>query len=184
MALADTELEPRAWVERLAIQDLIYRYSDALTRADWKQAEALFAADAIWEYPQQGLRFDSRTAFMEFLAANSTLEMIIQTPHAPVITLLPPDQAQATTTIHEWMRGVTSVEGVVAGDAVQKGDEINLEVYGIYYDDITRIDGDWKFTHRLYVPIYIATGAVTGEAVTPRSELLRTQSGELLRASE
>jgi hypothetical protein len=73
------------------------------------------------------------------------------------------------------MRGVTSVEGVVAGDAVQKGDEINLEVYGIYYDDITRIDSDWKFTHRLYVPIYIATGAVTGEVVTPRSELLRTQ---------
>jgi hypothetical protein len=110
---------------------------------------------------------------MEFLAANSTFEMLIQTPHAPVITLLPPDQAQATTTIHEWMRGVTSTEGVVAGDAVQKGDEINLEVYGVYYDDIAKIDGEWKFTHRLYVPTYIATGAVTGDVVTPRSDLLR-----------
>jgi hypothetical protein len=173
MALADTDLELRGWLDRLAIQDLIYRYSDALTRADWKQCAALYAADAVWEYPQQGLRFDSRTAFMEFLAANSTFEMLIQTPHAPVITLLSPDQAQATTTIHEWMRGVTSVEGVVAGDAVQKGDEINMEVYGVYYDDIAKIDGEWKFTHRLYVPMYNSQGCVTGDVITPRSGLLR-----------
>jgi hypothetical protein len=39
MALAETEVELRAWLDRLAIQDLIYRHSDALTRADWKQAE-------------------------------------------------------------------------------------------------------------------------------------------------
>ena len=29
MALTETEVEVRAWLDRLAIQDLIYRYSDA-----------------------------------------------------------------------------------------------------------------------------------------------------------
>ncbi|MDT5044423.1 MAG: hypothetical protein QOG75_276, partial [Mycobacterium sp.] len=29
------ETELREWLDRLAIQDLIYRYSDAVTRADW-----------------------------------------------------------------------------------------------------------------------------------------------------
>jgi hypothetical protein len=175
VALADTELELRSWLDRLAIQDLIYRHSDAVTRSDWAQCEALYAPQAIWESPRLGLRFDRTTALMEMLAGTSTFEMMIQTPHAPVITLLPPDQAQATTTIHEWERGVTSVDGVVAGDSVQTGDEINLEVYGIYYDDIARIDGEWKFTHRLYVPIYVGTGAVTGDVITPRSGLLRNQ---------
>jgi hypothetical protein len=94
-----------------------------------------------------------------------------------MITLVPPDRAQATTTIHEWGRGVSSIDGVVAGDHVQTGAEIKLEVYGIYYDDLARIDGEWKFTHRLYVPIYVGTGAVTSDVVTSRSQLLRTQSG-------
>jgi hypothetical protein len=96
------------------------------------------------------------------LGSTATFEILIQTPHAPVIALLPPDLAQATTTIHEWGRGVTPFDGVVAGDPVQKGEEVNLEVYGVYYDDIARVDGEWKFTHRLYVPIYIATGAGDG----------------------
>ena len=51
MAVAQTEVELREWLDRLAIQDLIYRYSDAVTRADWQQCEAVFALDAIWESP-------------------------------------------------------------------------------------------------------------------------------------
>ena len=34
--------EIRKWLDRLAIQDLINRYSDAVTRADWDQCEAVF----------------------------------------------------------------------------------------------------------------------------------------------
>jgi hypothetical protein len=44
MALAETEVEVPAWLDRLAIQDLIYRSSDALTRADLKQFAPHFAA--------------------------------------------------------------------------------------------------------------------------------------------
>jgi hypothetical protein len=31
------------WLDRLANQDLIYRYSDAVTRADWQQCEAVWS---------------------------------------------------------------------------------------------------------------------------------------------
>jgi hypothetical protein len=171
MALAETEVEVRAFLDRLAIQDLIYRHSDATTRADWAQCEALYVPDAIWEQPAYGIHFDSAAAFLEMLKGTSTSEVLIQTPHAPVINLIAPDRAQATTTIHEWIRGVSPIDSADG----QTGDEVNFEAYGIYYDDIARIDGEWKFTHRLHVPVYIATGAVTGDVVTPRSGLLRPE---------
>jgi hypothetical protein len=172
MALADTELEVRAWLDRLAIQDLIYRYSDAVTRADWGQCEAVFAADAIWEIPAYGLRYDSAAAFIAMLKGTSTSEVLIQTPHAPVIKLIGPEKAQATTTIHEWSRMVATVNSATLD--VRTGQDVNQEEYGVYYDDIGRIDGEWKFTHRRYIPIYNSRGCVTGDVLTPRSGLLRT----------
>jgi len=60
MAVTQTEAELREWLDRLAIQDLIYRYSDAVTRADWHQCEAVFSPDATWESPILGLRHESR----------------------------------------------------------------------------------------------------------------------------
>jgi hypothetical protein len=41
--------ELRAWIDRQAIADLIHRYSDATTRADWDQLQAVFASDAVLE---------------------------------------------------------------------------------------------------------------------------------------
>jgi hypothetical protein len=173
MPLADAEFELRTWLDRLAIQDLIYRYSDALTRADWEQCESVFAREASWESPALGLKFESAASFVEMLRGASTMELLIQTPHAPVVTLTGTEKAQVTTTIHERMRGITPVDSA-ALDA-QSGGSINQELYGVYYDDVARIDGEWKFTHRLFVPICVATGAATGEVVTPRSGLLRPE---------
>jgi hypothetical protein len=172
MGLAETEVEVRAWLDRLTIQDLIYRHSDALTRADWRQVEALYALDAIWETPALGLRYDGVAALIEMLGETSSHEVYVQTPHAPVINLIAADEAQATTTIHEWLRGVSKIESRPMD--IQSGDQVNLEAYGVYYDDIARIEGEWRFTHRVYVPIYIGAGAVMGDVVTPRSDLLRS----------
>ena len=52
-----TVSEGGEWIERLAIADLIYRYSDSVTRADWDQTEAVFAPDVVWESPVLGMRF-------------------------------------------------------------------------------------------------------------------------------
>jgi hypothetical protein len=172
MALAETELELRAWLDRLAIQDLIFRYSDAVTRADWDRCEAVFAPHAIWESPALGMRHEGGRAFREFLAeSSSALELLIQTPHSPVIQLDGRDHAHATTTIHEFVRG-TAVTVTSHGEP---GTQVNFEQYGIYFDDIARIEGEWKFTHRLFVPIYVGAGCVTGDVLTPRSGLLRPE---------
>jgi SnoaL-like domain len=164
MALAETEVELRSWLDRLAIQDLIYRYADGLTRADWKQCESVFAPEAIWESPALGLRYENRAGFIEMLEGTSAGEFMIQTASSPVINLIGSDEAQATTTVQELMRGVT---------AVLTGELLNSTLYGVYFDDVVRIDGEWKFTHRLYVPIYAVTGALNGDVVTPRSGLRR-----------
>ena len=54
------------------------------------------------------------------------------------------------------------------------GEEVDVDQYGIYFDDVARIDGEWKFTHRRFVPLYICGDAVTGNVLTQRSSLLRT----------
>jgi hypothetical protein len=45
-------------------------------------------------------------------------------------------------------------------------------LFGIYYDDLARIDGEWKFTRRVFVPTYMTVGSVTGDVFTQRSALL------------
>jgi hypothetical protein len=171
MALARTETELRGWLDRLAIQDLLYRYSDAVTRADWGQCEAVFAPDAIWESPAMGTRFEDRAAFLEVLKATATSGVLIQTASAPVIRLTGPDRAQATITVHELVRGATVIDSTYGAE----GAELNFEQYGVYFDDIARTGGEWKFTHRLFVPIYMCAGCVTGDVVTQRSALLRPE---------
>jgi hypothetical protein len=48
--------------------------------------------------------------------------------------------------------------------------------HGLYYDDVAKLDGEWKFTHRLFVPVYRRTDWVTGQVLTPRFALLRPTS--------
>ena len=162
------ERELREWLDRLAIQDLINRYSDAVTRADWDQCEAVFAPNAVWESPL-GLRFESRAAFLEGLRQTTSNDLLIQTPHSSVITLTGSDRAKATTTLHELFRGVVPADSKL-GEA---GAEINIDQYGIYYDDLARIDGEWKFTRRVFVPVLMNIGSVNGDVFTQRSALLK-----------
>ena len=159
----DTEV--RSWLDRLAIQDLIFRYSNALTRGDYDQKAGLFAPDAIWESPLLGLHFESASAFIQMnVEGSDDLNVLIQTPHSPVIELLSSEHARVTTTIHERIRGTTPT-ATALGDA---GTELNVDQYGIYYDDVARLDSGWRFTHRLFVPFLIATGTVAGDVVTKR----------------
>ncbi|HEX4530535.1 MAG TPA: hypothetical protein VIA11_14115 [Acidimicrobiia bacterium] len=98
------------------------------------------------------------------IEGSGDLNVLIQTPHSPVIELLSSERARATTTIHERIRGTTPTASAL-GDA---GAELNVDQSGIYYDDAARFDGDWKFAHRLFVPFLIATGTVAGDVVAKR----------------
>jgi hypothetical protein len=110
-----------------------------------------------WECPQLNLRFDSRAAFLEMVRGTSTSDLLIQTANSPVVTLTGPDQARATTTIHELVRDADN----------------NVDQYGVYFDDVARISGEWKFTHRLFALHYVASGCVNGDVSAARATLLR-----------
>jgi hypothetical protein len=130
------ETELREWLDRLAIQDLIYRYSEAVTLADWQQCQAVFAPDAIWEAPLLGLRYENRESFLGDPEGDDYLRP--PDPEAPFARHQTHrrDQAPATTTIHEVNRGVAETESELGTG----GTEINVHTYGIYSDDIARID--------------------------------------------
>jgi hypothetical protein len=158
----------RAWIDRLAIIDLIHRYSNAVTRRAWAEVETLFTPDAVWESPEFGLRFESPRDFVAGLAAASS-EVLIQTPHGPVVDLVDADHATASTTILELVRmdaALTSSPGV-------SGDPVNLTHYGLYLDEVARVDGAWKFTHRRFRPIYLDAGTVTGSPLPIPAEVIR-----------
>jgi ketosteroid isomerase-like protein len=157
------------WADKLAIQELIYRYSDAVTRGDLEAMRSVFASDAIWESPLFGLRYESARAFCDhFAESTTTVDLLIQTAQNPVVQLVDDDTARATTTIFELTRGTLALDGAFGA----QGDSINFADYGVYYDDVAKRNGQWLFTHRLFVPFYVEQGAARGELPTNRSSLL------------
>jgi len=162
-------MSDRQWIDKLAIQELIYSHSDAITRGDLGALESLYAPDAIWEIPLFGMRTESALALFDFLAEiTASADLLLQTAHNPVVRLLDENTAHATTTIFELARGTAPAEG--PGGA--PGEEISMAQYGVYYDEVSKSGGKWLFTHRRFVQCYIEHGAWQGDLPTPRSSLL------------
>ena len=162
-----------ACIESHAIEQLIHRYSDTITRADWDQHEAVFSTDAIIEVasPFDFRAEGARTIREQTSAGSARVDFLIHRVDSFVFKLLDPDHAQATSTIHEMGRGPTPG---LSGDEPEVW--LNWEQYGVYYDDIAKIDGEWKFTRRFCQPLYYRDDANDGQAVAARSALLRTDS--------
>jgi hypothetical protein len=160
--------ELQSWIDQRGIEDLIYRYSDAVTRADWDQLDSVFTEASILEIGSPfDLRYEGVQAIHGLLSGSSQLEFLIQTASSPVIRIVGPGRAQATTTIHEMVRGLS---GAATGLG-EAGAPTNIDQYGVYFDDIVKVDGDWKFAHRVFRPIYIESDSLTGSVITARAGL-------------
>ena len=159
------EESTRAWIDRLEIMDVIHRYSSAVTRRAWDEVTPLFATDAVWESPEFGLHFDNPRDFVTNLA-ESRPEVLIQTAHGPVVDL-DGDHATARTTILELVRVAAPIGATADADS----EPVNIQHYGFYVDDLQRIDGTWRFTHRRFRPIYVDAAAVTGSPLPIPAEL-------------
>ncbi len=141
------------WADKLAIQEIIYRYSDAVTRRDWDQFETVWAPDAVWEV---GAPFDVRAEGYPAVrgAVGNSLdrfEFSVQTAHNPVVALSSDGRATATTTIHEIGRSAVDGRGLV--------------LYGIYYDQLVNSEEGWRFVHRLFQPIYLESESLAGQTI-------------------
>jgi SnoaL-like protein len=144
----------------LAIQKLVYRYSDSITRGDWELTAETLTIDAVWEIPALELHFEGSNAFLDYLRSTiATDSVLIQTAHGSVINFTGPDAATARTTINEIVRSPT----------------VNGELHGVFFDDMSRFDDGWKFTHRLFVPLYSDAGTINGKQLSPRPVLRPTR---------
>jgi hypothetical protein len=146
-----------AWRDRLAVQDLVVRCSDAVTRGAWDQFESVWTADAVWEESEPVVRRleGARTIREQIAASLDAVDLFVQTTHGSVVTLHGVGRATATTTII----GVARV-----------GDHSFVNV-GIYFDDVVRGDDGWRFAHRRLQNLYADTRPLAGRTVTARAEI-------------
>ncbi|TML63978.1 MAG: nuclear transport factor 2 family protein [Actinobacteria bacterium] len=144
----DTPSDISAWIDKLAIEETIIRYSDAATRGAWDEFEALWTRDA---------RVVGARAIRESVISSLEGEdFLVQMTHGSVITLHSETHASATTTIHAIAR---------------RQGEHDVANYGIYYDELAKVDGVWKFAQRRLQPIYSDFSPLPGIAPISRDEL-------------
>ena len=140
--------------DRLAIREVIDRYSDAVTRRAWREVGATFHGAAVWSAGAPfNLEFRSRAEIEAGLSVSvGAFEFLVQMTHSVVIEL-DGDRAIVRTVINE-----------VARNAVQKS---GLYLLGIYHDVLSRRDGCWGFDRRHFEPLYLDTAWLAGAAFPP-----------------
>jgi ketosteroid isomerase-like protein len=146
------------WMEKLAIGDVIQRYSDAVSRNLWDAVEATFTADCVLDlvapFP---MRVEGGRAIRDALADRCTeLDVLFQTSVGSVIELTGPDEATATTLVNEM--------------AHQAG-VFSMQMRGVYYDQLRKEDGAWRFCHRRFQGVYTDRTPLSGRTLIPRAEL-------------
>ena len=145
--------------DRLAIQDVVRRYSDAATRNDWDAFEVLFAPGAVLSLgPPVNMRFEGpeqiRTEMSRMVEGK---EVFVQFSFGTIVDFEGEDRARGRTTIQEVTRG----EGLDGLTAV-----------GIYFDEFTRSGGTWRFAARRLTMLYMDFSPLTGQATASRRNLL------------
>jgi hypothetical protein len=167
VANADSALQ--IVIDRQAITDLLYRYSDIVTRGAWDEDASLFVDDAVVEIAAPfRVRLEGADAIRAWRAGTDSLELLFHTTFSPSIRILASDRAYATSQTAEMVRGPA-----VNGSAGRDAQPMNTVFRSIYYDDIVRLDGAWRFAHRRCRPIYLESGALVGETLAARTTLAR-----------
>jgi hypothetical protein len=138
--------------DRLAVTDLIHRYSDGITRRDFATVGTLFAPNAVWE---AGAPFTMRLEGPAIIATLSEVlapfEGLMQMAVNSVIELKG-DRATARTIIYEM--------GNLAPGAVSAFGP--FKQYGLYEDVMERIGGRWLFVSRFFHTLYREDAPHTG----------------------
>lgn len=127
--------------DRLAIRELVERWSDGTNNHDWTALEDLFTDDAVWDvgaplsFKVQG----GRKIVAELREKMRPSQYVVQTPHA-IIVKVRGDTATARSTIHEVCRFA---------------DGTGLEMTGTYFDEVVRVAQGWRFKRRKYLCTYL-----------------------------
>jgi hypothetical protein len=134
--------------DREAIQDVITRYCDAITRRDWIALKEVFAVEALWEviggpaFRYTGV--DIAPGIQRIVESTSTLTQI----NGPALIDINGDHATARSTIYEF------------GETLDKTSR--FEEPGTYDDVLKKIDGKWRFTSRRFTIRHFRSMSITG----------------------
>jgi len=155
--MAEPDTDATRALDEVAIRNLIARWSDASTRGDWDAFEALCTPDTIWD---QDAPIDKRIVGARAIRENveaslPQFDFFLQMPQSPVVDLLGNDRATARTMIH----------------AVGRRGDLSFTNYGIYDDELAKIDGEWKFAVRRLVLVYSDPTPHLGTVYKSRAEL-------------
>ena len=128
-----------------AIQQLLNRYTEAASRADWPTVSSCFTADAVWDTPAGRIAGrDAAIAKMQELVAG--FDYVVQL-NAPGVIDVSGDTATARSVIRECGK--------------LKGQDVAMEFLAHYNDKIVRTADGWKFTERVFVSQGMHSFAVT-----------------------
>jgi hypothetical protein len=149
-------------LDHVAIVNLLHRYSDSVTRGQLDRDEELFTPDAVVEIGEPfGQRIEGAGAIRQWRSrASADFELLIHTTYSEVVELLGPTQAKVTSQTREMVRSAEQA-------AVGEGIAMNLVFYSIYFDDLVKTDGVWKFARRVCRPIYLESGSLNGQVCQP-----------------
>ena len=160
-------------LDQMQIVSLLHRYSDSVTRGDLDRDEELFTPDAVIEI---GAPFDTRIEGSQAIRqwrtdASVALELLVHTTYSPVVHLLGPAQAEATSQTREMVRSGDPGAAVPGEGNVG----VNVVFYSVYFDDLVKVEGEWKFARRFCQPIYMESGGLTGQVCTARAAFVRAK---------
>ena len=157
---ASSSLKSFRFFDRLAIRDLIDRYNDAVNHRDWAALRETFTEDAIWEVAAPvNLRFQGAGEIAGGIRGSvGRQEFLVQSSSAIVIEQTTSELASARSTMIEMGRPKEGGPGMHAA--------------GTYYDELAKVNGKWRFKHRIFRVRYMDEIAVPGkiyENVAPKS---------------
>jgi hypothetical protein len=139
--------------DRLAIRDVIERYTVSVTRRDWDAMGACFHLESRWRTsPPFSHDFSTRQGIQEGISgAVSSSDFLVQMTHGVTIDELTADRAKATVVLNEMGR--------------RSGAKTGLFLLGVYHDTLTKIDGRWGFEERYFEAYYVDTGWLPGQVL-------------------
>ena len=151
--------------DEFEIQNLVNRYSDAVTQRDWKTYQDCWTEDAVWDLgePVNQKKTGISDIMTEVKRAVGGMSLFVQMPHYITVLSVDGDTATGRATLNEIGKIKPENKGLL-------GDADGMNIVAVY-DDSFRKDakGRWKFSMRKYQILLFDGHAPHGKVITDKS---------------
>lgn len=140
-------------LDEIAIQQVLNRYTEGASRADWEQVMATFTPDGIWEVPALAVQHQGHAQIQAAMAGFVEHMAYFVQINSPAIITVDGDKASARSVIRECGKYADRDEA--------------LEVLGTYDDELVRTEEGWKFARRTFRSVGVHSFALLPPARLP-----------------